>query len=204
MLNQIIQLFCWAPKWLWLGLLTKPQSGSIHVILPFLCAENSTYFNSYKLAKINHFITQWYLGGYTRVDKLAYLQFFSFLIDLSNSFYHTHWCGDICYIGELENKTSDPGSMWYFRYFKHLYHLGIEPRPPEQESYMIPLHWLVCWYSWAITHIPLDAIAFFQSALALSWGKCIEKDIIHNSFTACLIRSGWLEIYDEPLFLLGL
>lgn len=113
MLNQIIQLFCWAPKWLWLGLLTKPQSGSIHVILPFLCAENSTYFNSYKLAKINHFITQWYLGGYTRVDKLAYLQFFSFLIDLSNSFYHTHWCGDICYIGELENKTSDPGSMCF-------------------------------------------------------------------------------------------
>lgn len=95
-------------------------------------------------------------------------------------------------------------NVLYIRYFKHLYHLGIEPRPPEQESYMIPLHWLVCWYSWAITHIPLDAIAFFQSALALSWGKCIEKDIIHNSFTACLIRSGWLEIYDEPLFLLGL
>lgn len=116
MLNQIIQLFCWAPKWLWLGLLTKPQSGSIHVILPFLCAENSTYFNSYKLAKINHFITQWYLGGYTRVDKLAYLQFFSILIDLSNSFYHTHWCGDICYIGELENnqvlQTSVPSGNW--------------------------------------------------------------------------------------------
>lgn len=113
MLNQIIQLFCWAPKWLWLGLLTKPQSGSIHVILPFLCAENSTYFNSYKLAKINHFITQWYLGGYTCVDKLAYLQFFSIVIDLSNSFNHTHWCGDICYTGELENKTSDQGSMCF-------------------------------------------------------------------------------------------
>lgn len=33
--------------------------------------------------------------------------------------------------------------------------------------------------------------------------KCVLV-IIHNSFTACLIRSGWLQIYDRPLFLLGL